>query len=94
MDKQRGRRLTKAESDLVARQDLYDPYEFDEDLVKEISDYFTGPYEREITVVCESCGKIGTMVDKMPAGYTRIGVLHAVCSECLTKMMKRGAENN
>ena len=86
MDEQRGRRLTNAESELVARQDLY---EFDEELAKEISDYFTGPYEREITVVCEGCGKIGTMIDKMPAGCMRIGILHGYCGECLRKMMNK-----
>ena len=29
-----------------------DMFEFDEELAKKISDYFTGPYRREVTVVC------------------------------------------
>ena len=87
--KQHGRRLTKAESDLMAVQD---PYTFDEELAKEIADYFTGPYEREVTIPCEGCGKLCTVIDKMPAGHTRIGILHGYCSECLTIMMKHKEE--
>ena len=86
MDVQRGRRLTSSESELVARQDLY---EFDEDLLNEIADYFTGPYEREITVVCESCGRVGTMIEKMPAGCMRLGIPHGFCYDCLKKMMNK-----
>ena len=85
MDEQRGRQLTNAESELVGRQDLY---EFDEDLLNEIADYFTGPYEREITVVCESCGSVGTMIEKMPAGYMRLGIPHALCAKCIRKRLR------
>ena len=82
-DNVRGRRLSKAESDLVTMGDIYT---IDEDLIKEITEYFTGPYEREITVACEGCGKIVTMIDKMPAGCIRIGIPHGYCPECLRKM--------
>jgi hypothetical protein len=83
MDRLRGRRMTNSESELLARQDLY---AIDEDLLNEIADYFTGPYEREVSVPCDSCGKWVTIIDKMPAGCTRIGILHGFCSECMNKL--------
>lgn len=71
-----------------------DIYEFDEELAKEIADYFTGPYERETTIPCEGCGKLVTVIDKMPAGCTRIGILHGYCNECLRKIWGRMAEEH
>lgn len=66
-----------------------DMFEFDEELAKKISDYFTGPYRREVTVVCEGCGKIGTMIEEMPAGCMRLGIPHGFCAECLRKMTNK-----
>lgn len=70
------------------------PYTFDEELAKEIADYFTGPYEREVTIPCEGCGKLCTVIDKMPAGHTRIGILHGYCPDCTRKIWERMEEEH
>lgn len=86
MGKLQGRRMTNAESELLARQDLY---AIDEDLLNEIIDYFTGSYEREVTIPCDSCGKLVTIIDKMPPGGMRIDSLHGFCSECMNKLITK-----
>jgi hypothetical protein len=91
MEHLRGHRLTNAESELLAVQDLYT---IDEDLLNRITDSLTGPYEREVTVPCDSCSKLVTIIDKMPAGCTRIGILHGFCSECISKLMVKSEEND
>lgn len=64
-----------------------DIYEFDEELAEKITNYFTGPYEREATVPCEGCGKMITVIDKMPAGCIRLGIPHGFCPECIRKIL-------
>ena len=65
--------------------DLY----FDPALAEKIVKHMTGPYKREITVVCEGCGSVGTLVEEMPAGYMRLGIPHALCATCIRILCER-----
>ena len=80
-----GRRLTNAESELLHTGDLYT---IDEDLVKEITDCFTGPYKRETLLPCEGCGSMVTFIDEMPAGCMRLGIPHVYCAKCIRKILE------
>lgn len=66
-----------------------DNYEFDKELAEKIANYFTGPYKREVTIPCEACGKLVTIIDEMPAGCMRLGIPHGFCTTCARKIINK-----
>lgn len=74
---------------MTKEEAMNDPLAFDVTLAEKLVNYMTGPYKREITVVCEGCGSIGTMIEEMPDGYMRLGIPHALCPECLRIISER-----
>lgn len=69
-----------------------DPLAFDVALAERIINHMTGPYKRGVTVVCECCRSVGTMIEEMPDGYMRLGVPHALCAKCIRILYERRFE--
>lgn len=67
---------------------------FDADVVQRLVDYMTGPYKREVTVICEGCGRVGTMIEEMPAGFMSLGVPHCLCADCAAIVRRKTNEPN
>lgn len=68
---------------------MNDSLAFDAALAERIVKHMTGPYKREVAVVCECCGSVGTMIEEMPDGYMRLGIPHALCAKCLRILCER-----
>lgn len=81
MEHLRGLRLSNAESELLARQDLY---AIDEDLLN----------ETEVSVPCDSCGKLVIITNKTSVIAAGLGILHGCCSDCAAKLMAEAVERD